>query len=78
MNSKATIEEVITWAQEHNCILFLDVQPGHSTLQAELPKLEQYLKAPRSFTWASTPSSRWPPCPACAPTRKSAPSTPRT
>ena len=46
MNSKATIEEVISWAREHKCILFLDVQPGHSTLQAELPKLEQYLKQP--------------------------------
>ncbi|MBF9235871.1 hypothetical protein I2I05_00535 [Hymenobacter sp. BT683] len=46
MNSKATIEEVLSWAKEHNCILFLDVQPGHSTLAAELPKLEQYLKDP--------------------------------
>ncbi|UOQ75629.1 hypothetical protein MUN84_13175 [Hymenobacter sp. 5516J-16] len=46
MNSKATIEEVLSWAKEHNCILFLDVQPGHSTLEAELPKLEQYLKDP--------------------------------
>ena len=46
MNSKATIEEVLSWAKEHKCILFLDVQPGHSTLQAELPKLEQYLKDP--------------------------------
>ncbi|WP_234795031.1 hypothetical protein [Hymenobacter arizonensis] len=46
MNSNATIEEVISWAKEHNCILFLDVQPGHSTLQVELPKLEKYLKDP--------------------------------
>ncbi|WP_235917477.1 hypothetical protein [Hymenobacter busanensis] len=46
MNSKATIEEVRKWAKEHNCILFLDVQPGHSTLQVELPKLEEYLKDP--------------------------------
>ncbi|WP_460611238.1 hypothetical protein [Hymenobacter terrigena] len=46
MNSKATIEEVISWAREHHCILFLDVQPGHSTLPVELPKLEQYLKQP--------------------------------
>ncbi|RTQ53694.1 hypothetical protein EJV47_02860 [Hymenobacter gummosus] len=46
MNSKATIEEVISWAREHKCILFLDVQPGHSTLQVEVPKLEQYLKQP--------------------------------
>ena len=46
MNSKATIEEVIGWAKEHKCIIFLDVQPGHSTLAAELPKLEPYLKDP--------------------------------
>ena len=46
MNSKATIEEVIKWAREHNCILFLDVQPGHSTLQVEVPKLTEYLKQP--------------------------------
>ncbi|WP_199797481.1 hypothetical protein [Hymenobacter amundsenii] len=46
MNSKATIEEVIRWGKEHNVIVFLDVQPGHSTLQAELPKLEPYLKDP--------------------------------
>jgi len=46
MNSKATIEEVRTWAREHHCLLFLDVQPGHSTLQAELPKLAEYLKDP--------------------------------
>ena len=46
MNSKATIEEVRSWAREHHCLLFLDVQPGHSTLQAELPKLAEYLKDP--------------------------------
>ena len=46
MNSKATIEEVRQWAREHHCLLFLDVQPGHSTLQAELPKLAEDLKDP--------------------------------
>ncbi|WP_375416743.1 hypothetical protein [uncultured Hymenobacter sp.] len=46
MNSKATIEEVISWAKEHNCILFMDVQVGLSNLRAELPKLEPYLKDP--------------------------------
>ncbi|AYA38142.1 hypothetical protein D3Y59_14500 [Hymenobacter oligotrophus] len=46
MNSKATIEEVIKWARENNCILFLDVQVGWSDLESELPKLEQYLKSP--------------------------------
>ena len=46
MNSKATIEEVVSWAKEHNCILFLDVQVGLSDLEHELPKLEQYLRNP--------------------------------
>ncbi|MBC8082435.1 MAG: hypothetical protein H7Z21_04430 [Hymenobacter sp.] len=46
MNSKATIEEVISWAKEHNCILFLDVQVGLSDLEHELPKLTPYLKDP--------------------------------
>ncbi|WP_310396479.1 hypothetical protein [Hymenobacter sp.] len=46
MNSSATIEEVIGWAKEHNCILFMDVQVGLSNLKAELPKLEKYLKDP--------------------------------
>lgn len=46
MNSTATIEEVISWAKEHKCILFLDVQVGLSNLKAELPKLEKYLKDP--------------------------------
>ena len=46
MNSKATIEEVISWAKEHKCILFLDVQVGLSDLEHELPKLEPYLKDP--------------------------------
>lgn len=46
MNSKATIEEVIGWAKEHHCILFMDVQVGLSNLRAELPKLEVYLKDP--------------------------------
>jgi len=46
MNSKATIEETMRWAKEHNCILFLDVQVGLSDLEHELPKLEPYLKDP--------------------------------
>ncbi|QDA62486.1 hypothetical protein FHG12_06965 [Hymenobacter jejuensis] len=46
MNSKATIEEVIGWAKEHKCIIFLDVQVGLSDLEHELPKLEPYLKDP--------------------------------
>ena len=46
MNSKATIEETMQWAKEHNCILFLDVQVGLSDLEHELHKLEPYLKDP--------------------------------
>ena len=46
MNSKATIAEIMSWAKEHHCILFLDVQVGLSNLRAELPKLEPYLKDP--------------------------------
>ncbi|WP_315985156.1 hypothetical protein [Hymenobacter sp. BT188] len=46
MNSKATIEEVIQWGKEHNCIVFLDVQVGLSNLENELHKLEPYLKDP--------------------------------
>jgi hypothetical protein len=33
-------------AREINAIVFIDVQVGHSTLQEELPALEQYLKMP--------------------------------
>jgi hypothetical protein len=37
------IEKVYAWAQKRNALLFLDVQVGHSTLDAELPRLEKYL-----------------------------------
>lgn len=40
------IEKVYGWAKGHNAILFLDVQVGLSTLQAELPVLERFLKRP--------------------------------
>ena len=46
MNSKATIAEVLSWAKEHNCLLFMDVQVGLSDLPHELPKLTEYLKDP--------------------------------
>ncbi|MEP7382675.1 MAG: hypothetical protein ABI910_13370 [Gemmatimonadota bacterium] len=42
----AMIEKVYGWAKGHNAILFLDVQVGLSTLQAELPMLERFLKRP--------------------------------
>ena len=40
------IEKVYGWARSRNAILFLDVQVGLSTLQAELPLLERFLKRP--------------------------------
>lgn len=40
------IEKVYGWAKSRNAILFLDVQVGLSTLQAELPLLERFLKRP--------------------------------
>jgi len=44
--SDSLIERVYSWAQRKNAILFLDVQVGHSTLQAELPRLAKFLKRP--------------------------------
>ena len=40
------IEKVYGWAKRKNALLFVDVQVGHSTLQAELPWLERFLKRP--------------------------------
>lgn len=40
------IDSVLSMAKEINAIVFLDVQVGHSTLQDELPQLEEYLKLP--------------------------------
>jgi hypothetical protein len=40
------IDEVLEIAKQRDAIVFLDVQVGHSTLQAELPELENYLKLP--------------------------------
>jgi hypothetical protein len=40
------IEKVYGWAKSRNALLFVDVQVGHSTLQAELPWLERFLKRP--------------------------------
>jgi hypothetical protein len=44
--SDSLIERVYGWAQRKNALLFLDVQVGHSTLQAELPRLAKFLKRP--------------------------------
>ena len=40
------IEKVYGWAKRKNAIMFVDVQVGQSTLQAELPWLERFLKRP--------------------------------
>ncbi|MCW3785838.1 hypothetical protein [Plebeiibacterium sediminum] len=40
------IDSVLTIAQMGNAIVFLDIQPGHSTVNIEVPLLEAYLKMP--------------------------------
>lgn len=40
------VEKVYSWAQKRDALLFLDVQVGLSTVQAEIPRLEQFLKRP--------------------------------
>ncbi len=42
------LEKVISLAYQHKTLLFLDVQVGLSTLQEELPPLEQYLRLPEA------------------------------
>ena len=44
--SDSLIERVYSWAQRRNALLFLDIQVGHSTLQAELPRLAKYFERP--------------------------------
>lgn len=44
--SDSLIERVYGWAQRHKAIMFLDVQVGKSTLQAELPRLVPFLVRP--------------------------------
>jgi hypothetical protein len=40
------IESVYQWAQRKHALLFLDMQVGHSTVQAELPRLLKFLERP--------------------------------
>jgi hypothetical protein len=40
------INTVASWAEERGWILFLDIQTGHSTVEAELPPLLPFLKRP--------------------------------
>jgi hypothetical protein len=42
-----TIEQYIAIAQEQDFLVFLDVQMGHSTVEAEVPRLLPYLRNPR-------------------------------
>lgn len=44
--SDSLIERVYGWAQRHQAIMFLDLQVGKSTLQAELPRLTSYFSRP--------------------------------
>lgn len=41
------IDKVISWADEINGLVFLDVQVGLSTIDKELPLLEKYLSMPK-------------------------------
>lgn len=40
------IDSIISWANEINALVFLDIQVGWSTLQEEVPALEKYLSMP--------------------------------
>jgi hypothetical protein len=40
------IDTILSMAKEINALVFIDVQVGHSTVQSEIPLLEQYLKMP--------------------------------
>lgn len=40
------IENVLSWAERRDALVFLDIQPGLSTVAAELPGLIEYLKLP--------------------------------
>jgi len=40
------VEKIYSWAKSRNALMFLDVQVGKSTVMAEVPRLEQFLKRP--------------------------------
>jgi hypothetical protein len=40
------IEDVLSWAEGRDAIVFLDIQPGHSTVAEELRHVLPYLKRP--------------------------------
>ena len=45
-HDSAMIEMVYRWARSRNGLMFVDLQIGQSTLQAELPWIEKFLKRP--------------------------------
>ncbi len=42
----AVIEQVYGWARKKNALLFLDIQPGRSSVMDELPRLAKFLERP--------------------------------
>jgi hypothetical protein len=40
------IDTIINWAKPLNALVFVDIQVGHSSVKAEVPELEKYLKLP--------------------------------
>jgi hypothetical protein len=40
------VERVYAWAARRNALMFLDIQPGKSTVEAELPRLASFLARP--------------------------------
>jgi len=44
--SNQRIAEVKEWADRRDALLFLDIQPGRSTVSAELPRLHEWLARP--------------------------------
>ncbi|MGK7313320.1 MAG: hypothetical protein ACN0LA_13880 [Candidatus Longimicrobiales bacterium M2_2A_002] len=40
------IQQVADWAERRDGLLFLDIQPGHSTVANEVPRLERWLARP--------------------------------
>lgn len=40
------IERVLSWADQRDALVFLDIQPGRSSVEAELPRLRPYLERP--------------------------------
>ena len=47
----SVIERVAGWAEERGWLLFLDIQPGLSTVEAEIPHLAKYLSRPPLIPW---------------------------